>query len=137
MCHAQDDPSLVNGYGTAPVDACGYEITSKDGKKVFYTGDTGSGISGIWEHISPNLVIIEVTFPNKLETIAKNSVHLCPKFLHKELKDLQKVKGTFPRIIITHLTPKFEKEIKKEVNKISKDLGLDIEFATEGDKIVL
>ncbi len=119
------------------VDAVGFEITSKNGKKVFYTGDTGSGLSSIWDHISPDLIIMEVTFPNKLENTAINSLHLTPKLLHKELIDLHKVKGFFPKIILTHLTPKFEKEIKNEVKKITKELSIDVDFACEGDKIIV
>ncbi len=136
-------PVNIEGYQVLAVpvkhtiDAAGFEITSPDGKKVFYTGDTGSGISNIWNHISADLIIMEVTFPNKLEDIAKNSSHLCPKFLHKELKQLYKIKGFFPKIILLHLTPKYEKEIKNEVNEFVKELNLNVSFPREGDKIIV
>jgi ribonuclease BN (tRNA processing enzyme) len=136
-------PIEVEGYQvlavpvTHTLDAVGYEITAKDGKRVFYSGDTGKGISDIWNHISPDLVFIEVTFPNKLENIAKNSVHLCPKYLHEELKQLHKIKGTIPKVVILHMTPKYEREIKKEVKEIAKELNIIIDFANEGDKITV
>ena len=75
----------VEGYQvfTLPVNhtiyTVGFEITSKDGKKIFFTGDTGPGLSALWEHISPDLIIVDTTFPNKLENRAINAAHLCPK----------------------------------------------------------
>jgi len=75
----------IEGYQvmTLPVNhtirAVGFEITSPDGKKVFYTGDTGPGLSALWENVSPQLIIVDLTFPNRLENRAKNSAHLCPK----------------------------------------------------------
>jgi ribonuclease BN (tRNA processing enzyme) len=119
------------------VEAAGFEITSKDGRKVFYSGDTGKGISDIWNHISPDIIIIEVTFPNKMEEVAKNSVHLCPKYLYEELKKLHEIKGFIPKIVILHMTPKYEREIKKEVMEIAKKLQLTVEFAKEGDQITV
>jgi len=115
----------------------GFEITSKDGKKVFYTGDTGSGLSALWDHMSPDLIIVDVTFPNKLENRAINSGHLCPKLLKKELIEFYRVKGHYPQIVLIHLSPKFEKEIQEEVKEISKELKVSIDIAQEGDTITL
>jgi len=47
------------------VPAIGYQITSSDGKSLFYTGDTTSGIFNSWQHIFPQLLITEVTGSNK------------------------------------------------------------------------
>ena len=110
----------------------GYEITSQDGKKVFYTGDTGPGLSALWENVSPHLIIVEVTFPNKLENRAKNAAHLCPKMLKNELLELQRVKGDFPQIVIMHVSPRFEKEIKKEMQAVAQELQCPIDVASEG-----
>jgi ribonuclease BN (tRNA processing enzyme) len=117
------------------VIAVGFEITSKDGKKVFYSGDTGLGLSALWEHISPDLLIIETTFPNKLENRAINSKHLCPKLLKKELKEMCNFKENYPKVLLVHLSPKDEEEIKKEVKEVSKELNLPIDIAYEGDII--
>jgi hypothetical protein len=35
------------------------------------------------------------------------------------------------------MTPKYEREIKKEVNEIAKKLDLKVEFAKEGDRITI
>ncbi|UCD14697.1 MAG: MBL fold metallo-hydrolase [Thermoplasmatales archaeon] len=119
------------------ISAVGFEITSKDGKKLFYTGDTGPGLSAIWEHVSPQLIIMDVTFPNRLEDTAKNSAHLCPKMLKKELIEFQRIKGYFPRIVLVHFTPKFKEEIREEVKEVAKELKLSIELASEGNELIV
>jgi len=119
------------------IETVGFEITSKDGKKIFYTGDTGLGISNIWKYIRPLLIIADTTFPNRLEKKAKDSAHLCPKMLKKELIEFQRVKGYFPQLILIHLSPKFEDEIKKEVKEVAKDLKINISIASEGNKIII
>ena len=119
------------------ISTVGFEITSKDGKKLFYTGDTGSGLSALWEHVSPELIIMDVTFPNRLENRAINAAHLCPKFMKNELIEFYRVKGYFPKIILFHLFPKFEEEIKKEVKEIAKELKIPINIAREGEKVVV
>lgn len=136
-------PIDINGYTVLPLPVnhtiytVGFEITSKDGKKVFYSGDTGSGLSVLWEHITPDLIFVDVTFPNRLENRAINSAHLCPKLLKKELSEFRKVKGYLPQIILIHLSPRMEEEIKKEVKEIEKELKITIDIANEGDKITV
>jgi len=133
----------INGYHVLAlpvnhtINTVGFEITSEDGKKVFYTGDTGPGLSALWEHISPNLIIVDVTFPNRLENRAINSAHLCPKLLKRELIEFRREKGYFPQVILIHLSPKFEEEIKKEIKEVAKELKISIDIAYEGEKLTI
>lgn len=120
-----------------PGSSVGFEITSKNDKKIFYSGDTNVGLSDIWKHVSPQLIIIEVTFPNKLENVAKNSSHLCPKMLKKELKELHRIKGYYPRIILIHLTPNYKEEIKREIKEVAKELKLSIDIPSDGEEIIV
>jgi ribonuclease BN (tRNA processing enzyme) len=119
------------------IETVGFEITSKNGKKVFYTGDTGPGLSALWDHISPHLIIVEVTFPNRLENRAINARHLCPKMLKKELKEFHRVKGYFPKVFLIHLSPKYKEEIKNEVEEAAKELKISIGISCEGDEITV
>jgi Cft2 family RNA processing exonuclease len=119
------------------INTVGFEITSKDGKKLFYTGDTGSGLSALWEHVSPDLIIMDVTFPNKLENRAINAAHLCPKFMKNELLEFYRVNKYYPKIILFHLFPQFEEEIKQEVKIVSKELKIPIDIACEGERIII
>ena len=115
----------------------GFQITAKDGKSVFYSGDTGPGLSALWEEINPDLIIMDLTFPNRLENRAMNSKHLCPKMLKKELLEFHQVKGHYPQVYSIHLSPRHEAEIKKEISQVAKDLEIPINIAFEGEKIIL
>lgn len=133
----------LNGYHVKAflvnhtIETVGYEITSKDGKKIFYTGDTGPNLSEIWHQISPDLIIIDATFPNRLEKTAVDSKHLCPKMIKKELLEFKKIKKYLPKIVLIHLSPKYEDEIKKEAKEIAKELKISIDFASEGKEITI
>lgn len=120
-----------------PINAVGFEIASKDGKKIFYTGDTGPGLSPLWEYVSPDLLITEVTFPNRLENMAKNALHLYPKVLKGELMEFRRVKRYLPDVILVHLSPRFEEEIKEEIEEIAIELRISISIAHEGEKFII
>ena len=133
----------VEGYEvlTVPVkhavSAVGYQITSKEGKSFFYSGDTGPGLSRCWEHIAPQLLFTEVTLPNRLVKHSESTGHLTPRLLGEELAEFGKSKGYLPEVVLVHLTPLFEDEIRKEVEEISKALGASITLGYEGMKLRL
>ena len=136
-------PEDIEGYqvlavpANHPVGAVGLEITSKDGKKLFYTGDTGPSLLSIWDHISPQLLIADATFPNRFENTAKDAGHLCPEMLKRELIEFHRAKGYLPQVVLIHLFPQFEEEIKEEAQKMARELGLSISIAHEGEKVVI
>jgi Cft2 family RNA processing exonuclease len=136
-------PQNIEGYQVMavpvrhPLDAVGFEITSGDGKTLFYTGDTGPDLSSVWDNISPQLIIADVTWSNSLGTAARDAGHLCPKMLEKELAEFRRLKGYFPRVVIIHLSPEHEPEIEREVREVSELLGTSIDIAHEGEELVL
>ena len=132
-----EDYQILSMPMNHPLDALGFEISNKEGKKVFYTGDTGPGLSSIWENISPDILVIEVTFPNRLEKITKDASHLCPKMLLNELRDFRRINNYLPRIVLVHLSPQLEKEIKEEVKDVAQELGHPITIAREGEKFII
>jgi len=115
----------------------GYQITAADGKAVFYTGDTGPGLSKCWEQVSPQLLIIEVTAPNEYEQWAVQAGHLTPGLLKQELINFRKLKGYLPPVITVHMNPKLEKEIEDEIAAVAGDLGSPINLAYEGMQLDL
>lgn len=119
------------------IDTVGFEITSEDGKKIFYTGDTGPGLVSLWEHVSPHLLIADVTFPNRFENVAKDAKHLCPEMLKVELMEFRRVKGYLPQVVLIHLSPCFEEEIRGEAQEMATGLGLSIGIACEGEKVIV
>jgi ribonuclease BN (tRNA processing enzyme) len=131
----------LHGYTILPLSvnhklgAVGFYIIDPKGKRIFISGDTGKGLADLWKKITPDLLIIEVTFPDNIEQTAIDAQHLCPKMLKKELQDFFKIQGYYPRIIIIHLCPKLEDEIRKDIKMVEKELDITIEIAQEGQKI--
>ena len=114
------------------VPTIGYQITSSDSKTVFYTGDTGPGLADCWERISPQLLIIEVTAPDRYEEFAKEAGHLTPGLLKQELISFRELKGYLPQVVLVHMNPELEKEIEAEIVAVARALDNSITLGYEG-----
>jgi ribonuclease BN (tRNA processing enzyme) len=119
------------------VATVGYQITDSDGKAVFFTGDTGPGLASVWELVSPQLLVIEVTSPDKYHEWAANSGHLTPRLLEQELRSFQKLKGYLPQVVTVHMNPMLIDEIATELAAIANVLGASVTPAIEGMQILL
>jgi cAMP phosphodiesterase len=119
------------------VPTVGYQVTSPDGKTVFYTGDTGPGLADCWGHVSPQLLITEVTAPDRYEESVKDSGHLTPNLLKQELTIFQELKGYLPRVVAVHMNPGLEKEIEAEIAAVAKALNSSINLGYEGMQLNL
>jgi len=119
----------IEGYVVLPVPVehavptVGYQITSPEGKSVFYTGDTGPGLEECWQHVAPQLLIIEVTLPNEREERALEAGHLTPALLKQEMLAFQKSQGYLPRIVTVHMNPTLEGEIRAELEDVAASLN--------------
>jgi ribonuclease BN (tRNA processing enzyme) len=129
----------LSGYQILPVSvnhplpAVGFQIGDKEGKKFFYSGDTGPGLASVWQQISPQLMLMDVTFPDKLESVSIASGHLSPGLLKKDLLEFKRIKGYLPDVMAIHLAPQFEKDIQYELEGVSGELGVPIGIAHEGE----
>ncbi len=110
----------------------GYQVRDFEGKTIFYTSDTGIGISEALKQISCQLLFIETTLPNARGDYARQTAHLTPKLLLNELKLLRKSKGELPRIVVVHIDPFLKKQVEKELRAVSTDLKTPITVAEEG-----
>jgi ribonuclease BN (tRNA processing enzyme) len=121
------------------VPAVGYQITSPEGKNLFYSGDTGNGLGGIWQYVSPDLLIVEVTAADGFLKFAKEASHLTPTLLKEELTSFRKIKGYLPKIITVHMFPQSpEKElIETELTRVAAELNATIIPGYEGMQITL
>ena len=112
----------IGGYKVTPVpvqhpsDAMGY-IVEKDGRSLLFTLDTAA-TERIWQRAKdfPTLkaVFTEVSFPNKLQKVARASDHHTPQTFAEELK---KMPPHIP-IILTHLKPNFRSELEQEIAEL-------------------
>jgi phosphoribosyl 1,2-cyclic phosphodiesterase len=151
----QENPSLkfnliepyqatqIEGYGilALPVNhstpTVGYQVTSPEGKTMFYTGDTGPGLEDCWQRISPQLLITEVSAPNRFQELYQRRGHFTPHLLKEELTSFRELKGYLPQVVIVHMNPGLEEEIKAELATLAQSLGHPITPAHEGMQITL
>jgi len=119
------------------VPAVGYQISSPGGKNLFYTGDTGPGLSTCWQHVSPHVLITEISGPNKFTDELTRSGHFSPQSLKGELVQFRKLKGYMPRVVLIHIAPPYEQKVRDEVAEIAGELGADISLGYEGMKLIL
>jgi ribonuclease BN (tRNA processing enzyme) len=138
-------PFTVKNYQILPVPvkhsvpAVGYQITSPQGQNLFYSGDTGNGLAEVWQHVSPDLIVLEVTGADGYLKTAKEASHLTPGLLKEELASFRKIKGFLPRVITVHMFPQSpEKElIETELKQVAAELNADITPGYEGMQVTL
>jgi ribonuclease BN (tRNA processing enzyme) len=128
--------SILPTKSNHPVPTVGYQVTSPEGQTVFYTGDSGPSLSDCWQHVSPQLLIIEVTVSNKHRGFAKGK-HFTPALLKEELVNFQELKGYLPQTVLVHMFPNLEEEIESEVASVAEALNHPISLAYEGMQIDL
>ena len=122
------EPFDVLGYEVVAVPvphsvpAAGFQISDGD-VRLFYTGDTGRGLGAAWEHVSPDVLLTEVTFGNENEAGARASGHLTPKLLMDELAKFREIHGRVPQVIVSHINPAWEDAVRSELAGITEATG--------------
>jgi cAMP phosphodiesterase len=113
------------------VPAYGFIVENSGKKALAYAGDTGP-TDRFWEKMAAHDVkclIVETSFPNRLENLALASGHLTPSLLEKEIG---KMAAAPPRIYVMHLKPQYLAEIEVEVQALKRN---NIEFLKQGELI--
>ncbi len=112
------------------IPAVGY-IIRKGGKALLYTGDTGP-TELIWQKADGvTSLIVEVSFPNRMEKLALQTGHLTANLMVKELR---KMKNIPPAILITHIKPQFFAEIEAEIAHMNLE---NVQLLADGSTIEL
>jgi ribonuclease BN (tRNA processing enzyme) len=136
-------PENIDGYGILAIpvrhveNTVGYQVSDRQGKTVFYTGDTGPGLSDCWKYISPRLLIIDVTMPNSCEEFARKTGHLTPDLLKQELLTFRECKGYLPQVVPVHMDPGLEEDIRKELSSVASYLNVTFAIAREGMQVCI
>jgi len=131
----------VEGYRVLPLPvphpgpAVGLAITSPGGRSFFYSGDTGPGLARCWRHTAPDLMVLEMTGPNRLEEVLSRSFHLTPGALKRELEEFRKLHSYLPPVALLHYTPLVEEEIRLEVAELARELGASISLVQDGTRL--
>jgi len=115
------------------VPAYGIILTNPKGKKIAYTGDTGP-TDRFWKKVDEYRVkhlIVESSFPNRLEELALKTGHLTPALLEKELA---KMKNPPTKIFLMHAKPQYFPEIEQEIQGIAKN---HIRYLQQGEVLTI
>lgn len=109
-----------------PVESCGF-IVSKGRTSMAISGDTGP-TDKLWKALNEtaNLkaLLVETSFPNRLQELADLSGHLTPNTLESELRKFERNGAS---TFVYHLKPAFVAQLKKELS------GLPVEVLELGD----
>ncbi len=133
-----DREADVAGYKVLPltvnhvVPTVGYQVTAPDGKRLFYTADTGPGLGECFEKIKPDLLVIEVTGLNKWADYLGSSGHLTAGQLRVELENFRQRHGYLPRVVTVHMNVPDATVIGEELAAAAASLGSEIEPGYEG-----
>lgn len=109
-----------------PVESCGFVVT-EGGVSVAISGDTGP-TEKLWKLLNRvrNLkaVLLETSFPNRMQELADISGHLTPQTLKNELVKFDRNGAA---VLLYHLKPVFVPQLKKELK------GMPVEVLELGD----
>lgn len=112
---------------THPVESCGFVVSNGSGS-VAMSGDTGP-TEKFWKALNRTkdlkAVLLETSFPNKLQRLADISGHLTPQTLQGEL---DKFDRNGAAVLLYHLKPAYHAQLKKEL------AGLPVEVLELGDR---
>ncbi len=111
------------------VFALGYILQDAKGKVIAYTGDTGP-TDLFWKKMNRfhvTCLIVEASFPNRMEDEALRSGHLTPSLLRREIG---KMKNPPRDIFLIHAKPQYQSEIEAEIPDIGRK---DIRFLKAGE----
>ena len=119
-----------------PVSVVGYIVRSNSGGCIAYTGDTGGGLMPFFrdEH-APQVLFVDVTFPNQMGSVAKLTGHLTPQLLRNELQGALDANLKLPRLVGVHISTQNHDQVVKEIGEVAAELGIDL-IAGEQEMVV-
>ena len=114
------------------VPSVGFHIAAWDGVSLLYTGDTSGGLEEVVGLPRLDLLITEVTLPNSREDEAQEHGHLTPDALGREIAAFKQAGGEVPPVLVVHVNPSHEEEIRAQLRGVAAALGTPISTAMEG-----
>ena len=135
-----EKPVVVAGYEVRAIpvshtiECCAFAIRGPQGT-LAYSGDTGP-TERLWEVLNSTqdlkALLMEVSFPNHLARLAKDSGHHTPESLGREMKKLERSKEL--PVLLYHIKPSFQREVERECARLSR---LNLAVCALGDQFIL
>ncbi len=110
-----------------PVPTMGY-IVSAGGWRVGFSGDTGGALMGFFAHPTPpDVLLVDVSWPDRLRDQAEQARHLTPAMLRQEILAAREAGLAIPRLIAVHRSLRTESELLRELAALQSELQVDLE----------
>ncbi len=105
--------------------ALGYVVTDQRGSSFAYTGDLGLGLLPFCQ-AAPDLLAVDMSFPNKMVRSAKDGGHLTPALLRDELAIARERGYPVPPVLAVHMNPQLQEQIEAELRQVAEELGVEV-----------
>ena len=110
-----------------PVPTMGY-IVSAGGLSVGFSGDTGGALMGFFTHPTPpDVLLIDVKWPERMRAEAEASRHMTPGMLREELHAAKQAGVALPKLLAVHRSLREEPELLRELAALQTELNVDLE----------
>ena len=115
------------------VPTAGLTLKSDGGSCVAYARDAGGGLLPFFrDPLSPQVVFVDATFPDRLKDLASQTGHLTPGLLREQLIQAQEEGLALPRLVAVHFHPDYRTEVTDELGLVAQELGVDLTFGDDG-----
>ena len=139
-----NEPFRVPGYQVKPIPmdhpipCVGFIVKSDSGACAAFSGDTQGKILGFFEDsLSPEVLFVDVTFPNRMYPRAQLTGHQTPWMLREQIVIALAASMEPPRLIAVHLAPDHREQVALELADLAAELGIDLAAAEEGMIVAL
>lgn len=123
---------------THPVPTVGYRVQSDTGGCIAYTGDTSGNLPAFLQGPAvPQVLFVEVSFPDRLAGLAELTGHLTPSTLRGQLLAALAAGLTLPRLVAVHLNPEDQQELVDELGAVATELEIDLTPGYAGMVVVV
>ena len=141
---AANEPFRLPGYQVKPipmdhpVPCVGFIVKSDSGACAAFSGDTQGALMGFFQDsLSPEVLFVDVTFPNRMLPMAQLTGHQTPWMLREQLVKALAANLEPPRIIAVHLAPDHREQVAVELAELAAELGVNLAAADEGMVVAL
>ena len=110
-----------------PIPAVGYIIRARSGRTIALTGDTGGELLPFFQDpLAPEVLFVDMTFPNRLTGLAKMTGHLTPGLLREQVSGALQAGLRVPKLVAVHRGLGNEEELLAELDTVRKELRIDL-----------
>ena len=74
----------------------------------------------------PEVLFVDVTFPDAMEAHARLTGHLTPSLLRRQLQMALENNPSLPKIVAVHMSPAHQDQLERQLSALADEMGLDL-----------